>query len=428
MKTWTLQMNFPVVTVAEYDDMKLILSQRRFLIADENQGEGSQPSPYGYQWYVPIKYKTFKDGDAKPGISKLEWIRPNGHLIVKEFSKGSIFVNLGGDGFYVTSYSLGLWKKLMADLSNLQLNSREKQVLLYDTQLLVDAGYYPLSREIELLTKLSDSDDYNVLKEVFRQIDLIFSLTKMKKWKEKWASVVKKRYNEEEQKKGDGKYVDRLMKSLTMKICLKYSDNKDPGIKCVKKAEELWNNKKLSNEIIEPDYKTAVYSYAAMKSPDEWKEVWKLYLDQSSTAAEKNILSIALAQTDDEGTVKEYIGYCMNETIVRKSNGLAIMGRYLATANSVSAKVSLDFMIENWPDIYKYFKTLDLECPRYVKTVISQITTEDYLKKVADKFEDPTSGYMVDAIKADYKSAMDTARANIKWLEKNMDALKVDND
>ena len=432
MKTWTLQMNFPVVTVEEYDNGNLILSQRRFLIADEGQSEGSQTSPYAYQWYVPIKYKTHKDNDAEPKISSLKWIRPNGHLVTPIATDESIFVNWDGNGFYVTSYSLDLWNKLITDRSTLKLSSREMQVLLYDTYLLVNAGYYPLSRQLQLLEIFAANEDYSVLREAFRQIGMISSLIKMEEgllrtWKGKWEDVSATQYNNAKALKNDVEsvtkvdYVKQLRKSLTMDLCLTYNNNTDDTVACVSAAKKIWVERETTK--ILPDDKAAVYSYAARASSGDWDALWKMYVNPLSTAAEKKLLATALAQTEDEAIVKKYIGYCMDDTKVRKSNGLYIMGRSIATANSVSAKVSLDYMLENWPAVYENFQTLGLECPRYIKTVISQITSEDDLTKVKVKFEDSKTGYMNDVIKADYESAMDTARNNIQWLAKNKDSL-----
>ncbi|KAL5250108.1 hypothetical protein ACHWQZ_G015988 [Mnemiopsis leidyi] len=426
MKTWTLQMNFPVVTVDKYDENRLILSQRRFLIADESQGEGFHPSPYGYQWYVPIKYKT-KSGTDATSISDLMWIQPNGHLITPLDGQDAIFLNWEGNGFYVTSYSVDLWDALIAALTHdtednqLDLSSREKQVLLYDTFLLVNAGYYPISRQIQLLKLdlFSQSDDYNVLKEAFRQIGTISSLVKTNEdvsttWRANWVESTKNVYDAA--KDLDENYENQLMKSMTMSLCLEYNDNTDhANIQCVQKAKELWEGRETKR--IAADYKSAVYSYAAKLSAGEWDNVWAKYDDPQATAAEKNLLSISLAQTDDLETVKKYIGYCMDSTKVRKSNGLAIMGRYIAKANSVSSNYSLHYMLDNWPKIYENFKTLDLECPNYIKSVISQITNQDDLDRVIEKFKDPE--YMIDAIKVDYDAAINTARANIKWLKEN---------
>ena len=426
MKTWTLQMNFPVITVDKYDDTQLIFSQRRFLIADESQGEGTQPSPYGYQWYVPIKYIT-KSGTAEKSTSDLMWIQPNGHLVTT-FEEDAIFVNWEGNGFYVTSYSFDLWEKLVAALTHeteenkLALSSRELQVLLYDTFLLVNAGYYPISRQIQLLDLplFSQSTDYNVLNEAFRQIGKISSLVKTKEdvsntWRGKWEEATKNVYDNA---RGLPKtYENQLMRSLAMSLCLSYNSN--VNVDCVKDAKALWDGK--DDTPITPDSKSAVYSYAATVDETEWGKVWDMFSDPKATAAEKSLLSKALAQTNVLDTVKKYVGYCMDDTKVRKSNGLAIMGRYIATANLVSSNYSLHYMLENWPKIYEHFESLELELPNYIKLVISQITNQEDLDRVIEKFKDPD--YMIDAIKVDYDAAINTAKANIEWLNENEAAL-----
>lgn len=48
MNTWTLQMNFPVVSVKKYSDSQYVLSQQRFLIADSSLEAEKYASPYGY--------------------------------------------------------------------------------------------------------------------------------------------------------------------------------------------------------------------------------------------------------------------------------------------------------------------------------------------------------------------------------------------
>ena len=46
MGSWTLQMNFPVLSVERYDAKTLAVSQRRFLISGPDTTE-DKPSPYG---------------------------------------------------------------------------------------------------------------------------------------------------------------------------------------------------------------------------------------------------------------------------------------------------------------------------------------------------------------------------------------------
>jgi len=150
MNTWTLQMNFPVISVKKYSNSQYVLSQQRFLIADASLEEEKYPSPYGYQWYVPIQYVDSAQS------AMLTWLKPNARATIEYTQSAGNYLLLNKDsaGYYIVDYDIELFDALKAQLmtDHTVFTVAERQGLLFDTFLLIEGGYRPLDLGLDLLS------------------------------------------------------------------------------------------------------------------------------------------------------------------------------------------------------------------------------------------------------------------------------------
>ncbi len=70
MNPWVLQQSFPVVTVQKTSDSALTLCQQPY-----NARSTLPPSPFNYQWYVPLLIEGGAGGKARV------WLTPQGSFL-----------------------------------------------------------------------------------------------------------------------------------------------------------------------------------------------------------------------------------------------------------------------------------------------------------------------------------------------------------
>ncbi len=74
MNSWILQSTFPLLTVSSFPNGTAVISQSAFL--ERGNISALPPSPWGYQWYIPVWHRTMLSG------TNLEWLQPGRQSIL----------------------------------------------------------------------------------------------------------------------------------------------------------------------------------------------------------------------------------------------------------------------------------------------------------------------------------------------------------
>ncbi|KXJ26595.1 Aminopeptidase N [Exaiptasia diaphana] len=121
MDTWTLQMGYPVVTVAKKGN-KATVTQKHFL-ADPTSNV-TEKSPFDYKWYVPFTFFTDKVKSTMIWMNKTsaEFTWPDGTWI-----KG----NYKQIGYYRVNYDEANWQKLSKQLQVNHKVRNDYYIMLY---------------------------------------------------------------------------------------------------------------------------------------------------------------------------------------------------------------------------------------------------------------------------------------------------------
>ncbi|GFR83304.1 aminopeptidase N [Elysia marginata] len=125
MDTWTLQMNYPVVTVTrDFQNLNQIhVRQERFLIDPNAEDPGRFQSPYNYKWTVPLTLTSSKSKNFDPKDEDVHWMYKEETQTTLTLADdvlpnrdGWILANVNQFGYYRVNYQLGNWDALVKQL------------------------------------------------------------------------------------------------------------------------------------------------------------------------------------------------------------------------------------------------------------------------------------------------------------------------
>ena len=153
---WIRQTGYPLVTISE-EQGRIRLSQQRFF-------SDPQAAPEPTQWLVPIVLRL---GDREQRVllsQKEDVIDPSAKF-------DWVLGNAGARGFYRTSYSSELLRRLIENVT--QLRPEERMALVSDQWALVRAGATKVDGFLQLLAGLKAEEDHVVLDEVVGRLSYL---------------------------------------------------------------------------------------------------------------------------------------------------------------------------------------------------------------------------------------------------------------
>eukprot|EP00116_Pleurobrachia_bachei_P000449 sb/3460711/ len=397
MSTWTLQMNFPVLKVARFDEDHVAVSQERFLIAGEDTS-GDKVSPYSYQWYVPVKYvkdwEVWKLTDFGVRVTFILIPLPadlRRHNYVEILS---------------TNYQCSTRLRYVLTHPFVQsLTTSEKQGMIFDTFLMISSGMKPMSVGLELLGNVLLDTTLPLVpwKEVHRQLAVVGrqiseNSTLNAEWKAKWKQYYETLYEQYKEyfsvtdptplpdDDRDGNFQKRQMIVFAISTACQFEVSG-----CITAAKEFFQKYREENSPLPTDFKSTILKTVMGQQPvtddlkDDWEWLWGRYLS-SPSAAEQQVLYYALGLIQDSDTLIKYSTYCLNDTLVRPSDALYIMGRSI-TQTKLGREVSLQFLIDNWAYIHEErFAGAIFAVDAYVFGVLSKFSDQTSYDKIKEFF------------------------------------------
>ncbi|XP_032593665.1 glutamyl aminopeptidase isoform X2 [Drosophila grimshawi] len=413
MQTWTEQMGFPVVNVVK-EGNNYKLTQKRFLANQDDYNVQVEPSSFNYRWSIPIIYTTsggsiehliFKHIDNEAVInvpSAVSWIKLNKNQV----------------GYYRVNYDEDQWTALATELktSRETFSTADRAHLLNDANALADAGQlrYPIA--LELSTYLENEVDYvpwsvgtaslGSLKNRVYYTNLYKDFTQ---YARKLLSPIVERLTFDVG-------TDHLENSLRIKVLNSACSVGHES--SLKQAATLFNQW-LANPSTRPsaDVRDVVYYYGMQEVNTEaaWDSVWQWYLGETD-AQEKLKLMNALAAVKVPWLLQRCINLAWDEKNVRRQDYFSLLGQI--SANPVGQSLVWDYVRENWQQLVDRFGINERTLGRLIPTITARFATQTKLEEMQQFFEKyPEAG----AGTAARKQALETVKANIKWLELNQD-------
>ncbi|KAH7711631.1 peptidase family M1 containing protein, partial [Aphelenchoides avenae] len=366
-KFWTKQMGYPVIEVKRVDDDTVELCQKRFKL-DETAVEKTKfkNAKYWYKWDVPIWYTI--NGTKQDMI----WLHENADLKINK--SATLVVNSDSDGFYRVQYSPSTLEKinqqLMVDHEQFSIKSRAR--IIDDTFTLAEAGRVPyqaalnltkyLSKEKEFLPWIMALDGLGVIQNYFDDEPEIDD------YKEYITPLVADLFSRISFDKLNVSYLndDRFFENLLdYAIIGKMCSLRDQ--QCIDKVLGIWYN-----DFVYPCQNSGQQSSQCSTVPvpiraltycigvryggeRDFQNVLDMF-QRESVQVERDRLLSAAACSRDTFTLKKLLAMAadINNTVIRLQDKASVFN--FVGKQVIGEKVTLDFFMDHWTQLYKDFK------------------------------------------------------------------------
>ncbi|XP_071345766.1 aminopeptidase Ey-like [Trachinotus anak] len=414
MNRWILQMGFPVVTI---DTKTGIITQKHFLLDPDSVVD--RPSPFNYEWYVPITWiKTGVEGEQY-WLDKKEDTNKNMTLGVNEW----LVANIDMRGFYRVNYDSDNWERLLAKLS-----SQHKDIPVINRAQIIDDAFN-LARAKMVTTTLALKTTKFLNKEVeympwetaSRNLNYFFLMFDRSEVYGPMQAYINKQVTP----------LFNYFKEITLnwtKIPEKHTDQYNQvnaislacstGVKGCNDLTTGWFKEWMenpANNTISPNLKSTVYCSAiAAGGVKEWDFAWSMYKN-ATIASEADKLMYALSCTKQPWLLNRYLEYSLDPEKIRKQDATYTIV-YIA-GNPIGQPLAWDFVRSKWSHIFNNYGGGSFSFGRLIDGVTRRFSTEFDYKQLL-QFKEDNAGQFGSATTS-LEQALERTKANMNWVDMN---------
>ncbi len=335
MDTWIFQGGYPFIAVEQELTDAVDVSQKPFFY--ENQGK------IGSKWIVPLVIRELNDTKTDP--NGIHFALENQSASVKlDGNSAAISANGNGYGFYRTSYSPNLFKKLLDNY--LSLSTLEKFNLISDSWAVTVKEKDSLDEFLQLAKLMADKEifDSNMWSIVVSALNSLFKAgdeTDIVEIQNTCALLL----NPIIEKIGigakpDEKDTERSFRALIYQSLGKVG-NSD---KIQKDAVEKFNLLIAEGQLEDPDLMGAVLEVVAhLNDKKDYQKIYEGYLDPKSPQDEMRYL-MALSSFHHSELLENTLKMTLTE--IRTQNAPFVIQSMLFDRNV--QKATFDFMVSNF--------------------------------------------------------------------------------
>ncbi|KAF2365600.1 ERAP1-like C-terminal domain, partial [Trinorchestia longiramus] len=419
MDTWTLQMGFPVISVARSGDGSLKLKQKRFLLVNNPNSTDT----HDYKWWVPVSYTTQSSPDftqTRPAywISSAEDSITITGIPTDEW----VFFNLQETGYYRVNYDTENWQLLIDQLNTnfsvIHIVSRSQ--LIDDALTLARAGNLEYDVPLGLISYLNHETEFvpwdaslknmNYLEQMFTRtgsygqlkhylLDLLVPLYDAVGFDDSADD------SQLEQKK-------RVL-AVDWACHLEYDD-------CVTRAVDLfaqWMDNPTDQSIISANLRSSVYCSAVGQGGEtEWNFAWAQYL-ATNVAREKDRLLYALSCTREVWILSKFLDMAFTENSgIKKQDANGVFGNI--ASNDIGRDIAWDYLQNNFDSIANYLQAFSV-IGDLVTAVSAEFNTDLELQELKQFKMDHIDELAVAMYAVD--QSIEKTYNNIAWMDSYYD-------
>ncbi|XP_059178196.1 aminopeptidase N-like, partial [Physella acuta] len=428
MDTWTLQMNYPLVTVTVVSPNKIKVSQKRFLEDYNATDPEIYESPFGYRWNIPITLTT-NDNDKfsqeifwlwKNETSK-EITLPQANLDVQN---GWVLANLDTKGFYRVNYAEKNWEALCKQL----LDQHERIPVINRAQIINDAWSLAKSGDIALSTAFKTIDYLHKEKAYApwytarRELNYMSSMLSVNSLNGPFQKFMQAKINSSYSYFGfnnsGSSHSEILARSLVVGLACSY------GIQsCVDTALsqfKQWMDNPKSNPI-DPNFKSTVYCNAISAGGwEEWQFGLRMYTE-TDMATERSSLLSAMACSRQPWILNHYMGLILEKgSPIRKQDGLTVIIQ--VASNSVGRPLAWNFFRFHYAEIKEEYSNSVFQWMSIFGSLTRSYNTEFELNELKAFKASNVNNLGTGARNLD--QAIETVATNIKWMQVNQKSIQ----
>ncbi|XP_049926517.1 aminopeptidase Ey-like isoform X2 [Epinephelus moara] len=414
MNRWILQMGFPVVTI---DTQTGKITQQHFLLDPDS--EVDRPSPYNYEWIVPITW--IKSGGAEEMFWLLDKEATNTNMTLG--ANEWLVANINMRGFYRVNYDSENWERLLAKLSS----EHQDIPLINRVQIIDDAFNFARAKMVNTTLALTTTKflnkevEYMPWETARRNLNYFFLMFDRSEVYGPMQAYLKKQVTP----------LFNYFKELTLNwtdIPKKHTDQYNQinaislacntGVEGCKELTTGWFREWMKDPAINninPNLKYTVYCSAiAAGGVDEWDFAWSMYKN-ATIASEADKLMSALSCTKQPWLLNRYLEYCLDPKMIRKQDATSTI--ISIASNPIGQPLAWDFLRAKWDYIYNEYGGGAFSFGGLINGVTQRFSSEFEYNQLL-QFKEDNAGKLGSAA-ASLDQALERTKANINWVAMN---------
>lgn len=428
MDTWTLQMNYPVVTVTrDFQNLNQVhVRQERFLIDPTAEDLGRFSSPYNYKWTVPLTITSSNTKNFDSTDGDVHWLYKEDtqtSITLPENSlpdrDGWILANVQQNGYYRVNYQEGNWNALVKQLvdDHLIIPPINRAQIIDDAWNLAKGGYLKLTIALKTLEYINKERDYIPWAATTSQISYVAMMLSLTSAYGPFMTLMRSKLQEAFADLGmnntGATHTEITARRLLVSLACSYGVEE-----CETQAKDkfkTWINSSDTNPI-DVELKDTIYCHAISKGGwDEWTFALKMY-KESNVASEKIKLLKALSCSDKPWILSQFLQLILEkDSPIRKQDALTVIGD--VASSDIGRPIAWRFFRTHYDTLLKDFGTSFFSWTNLIGRVTARFNTEfDYeeLKQFRDsKVDNLGTGERA------FKQALEKTRTNIRWMGDN---------
>ncbi|XP_061578143.1 alanyl (membrane) aminopeptidase b, tandem duplicate 1 [Cololabis saira] len=417
MNTWVLQMGYPVVTI---DTATGTVSQKHFLLDPDTPVNA--PSPYKYQWVVPIEW-------MKTGViqTTTKWLEKETDTFTEMKVTGGDWVvaNLDTEGYYRVNYDAANWEKLLSvlDTNRAAIRVINRAQLVDDAFNLARAKIIPTILALRTTKYLIKESEYMPWQSALNNLDffyLMFDRSEVYGHMQNYLKTqVTPLFNYYKTQTGNWAnvpegHMDQYNQVNAIRLACR------TGLTECKTLVTTWFKQWMDTDInrIHPNLRYTVYCNAiAAGGAAEWDFAWSQFRN-STIASEAEKLRSAMACTRIPWLLNRYLTYTLNATLIRKQDATSTI-IYIAE-NVIGQPLAWDFVRAHWSYIFSEYGGGSFSFSNLINGVTERFSTEFELQQLRQfKSDNAEVGFGSGTLAVD--QSIERTQANMKWITENGD-------
>ncbi|XP_060075201.1 aminopeptidase N-like [Ylistrum balloti] len=422
MDTWTLQMNFPVVTVTKNGATGLKATQKRYLRDYNAVDPGTYPSPFNYRWEIPFTYTTSTSPVFDQTDADVKWMRRDSDTIyiANAVSSGDTWfiANVKQYGYYRVNYDSENWAAIVQQLKTNPgvIDPVNRAQIINDAWNLAKSGDLPIETALSTVEYLDKEPEYIVWDSALGELGYVKSMLERTELYGSFSKFMENKVREPFtnitlDNTGASHLEAYLRATLASQACHYGIDE------CVLEAKRLfesWLQNPDAPNPIDASLRGTVYCTAiAHGGIEEWDFAYRMF-KASNVAGEQSRLMAALACSRETWVLSRYLVYSISPDKIRKQDATSVIV-YIAN-NPIGRALAWDFVREHWNFLMNDFGGGLFSFSGLISGLSSKFNTDFDIQQLNDFLEkNPDMGSGTRA----FKQAIEKTTSNVRWMNEN---------
>ena len=399
MDAWTSQSGYPLVQVSQAAN-KLTIEQHRFFMNKKDQSFDHT------LWPVPLLSQNNELPDALHDKKSVFTVKDPEH----------VRLNIGGSGFYRTTYDGALLDSIATQISAGALDPLDRLSVLADFTEASKASYMPTTKVMDFLKNYDKESNNAVWDVIAGLLGSIRAVMNDNAVREGMKPYVRKLVDKELNRLGwepvDGEsYFDSLLRPTILALAA-VSDHES----VVKHALQLFKKTSSKSNTIQPDIRGLVYVTAARHGGDaEFKKLHAMHNASTSSEERLNICS-ALCSFEQPELYKKALELITSEDVRLQDVAYWLVYSF---SNRFSRAATWEWMKDNWKWLEKNIGD-DLSFYRMPIFAARSSSEGSFLKEYKAFF----STVLSPAFERSYNQGIEIIQWQSAWKERDLESLQ----